>query len=92
MRHTIVAAAGQFQSPSFLNGAHVTSLILFAASILGAIVGVAMLGKSHKGRFKDNFEKFGNVVLAFAVIAASLGGIFYAFGGKALGFFFGSGS
>lgn len=76
-------------SPSFVNGDNLTSLILFIAALLCAVVGLAMLGKSNKGRFKDQFEKFGNVLLAMAVIAGGLGGAFYAFGEEALGFFLG---
>lgn len=90
MRLTNVVLAAGADSPNFLNGSNITGLILFAAGLVGAVVGLAMLGKSHKGKFKDNFEKFGNVFLAFAVIAASLGGIFYGAGGKILGFFLNS--
>jgi zinc transporter ZupT len=88
----VVAAGGPAGAgPEWLNAKGITALLLLVAGLVGAIIGIAMLGKSNKKKVPEQAEHGLNAFIAFVVIAASLTGVLYSVAAGGLSTFFSGG-
>jgi uncharacterized Tic20 family protein len=86
MHSYILASGGQIlaagtdgltaNAPSWLKTAAVFGILIFAATLLTVLIGLKMLKDSKKVDVPEQAKTALNVMIAYAVIAAGIGGMF----------------
>jgi hypothetical protein len=72
---TDVLTNAEVSYPSWVPVANAVGLILLAAAVGGAVIGLGMLyGIKKGGTVRQDLEKVGRVLISFALIALCLGG------------------